>query len=103
MDTYTVIEIPLVHLNGTSGNELLEQNNKVIDAVRSLLEALKNAAPNGRDYYIKNIESFRCAQSEHRDRVERINSVLVELEKIKDGIYDQIQLRQTRQRGRQVI
>lgn len=42
---------PIVHLNGTSRQQLEDQIDDVYEACHVLLKALKNAAPNGRDYY----------------------------------------------------
>ena len=44
--------VPTIHLNGTSHDELLRQILDAKEAIRKAVEALANAAPNMRDYYV---------------------------------------------------
>lgn len=44
--------LPTIHLNGTSPEELSRQAEQVYDRARDLLDALRDASPNGRDYYV---------------------------------------------------
>lgn len=43
--------LPIVHLNGTSKNDLIEQHCEAGRALRDAMKALENMAPNARDYY----------------------------------------------------
>lgn len=43
--------VPFIHYNGTSPEQLKENLLKVSQALRDAYDALKEAAPNGRDYY----------------------------------------------------
>jgi ABC-type transporter Mla subunit MlaD len=84
------IAAPLVHMNGTSGKDLLQQ---VTDAGRALgkaQRALDEAAPNARDYYPRGDAAFREAVAQHQDRAERLRSVHKELEQIAEAIADQM-------------
>jgi hypothetical protein len=45
------IVAPIVHLNGTSKEELLRLRSDAYDALNVAFGVLKKAAPNGRDYY----------------------------------------------------
>ena len=84
------LEIPTVHLNGTSGKELLKQMEVVGRAAHGLLTALYDAAPNGRDYYVKGPDALKRAMAQHQHRVKRIASVLEELDCIAEGIAEQM-------------
>ena len=46
-----LIIIPAVHSNGTSREDLVAQAWGVSQAAKALVEALRAAMPNGRDYY----------------------------------------------------
>ncbi len=74
--------LPTVHLNGTSKNELARQLLEAHEAVQKAMEALQEAAPNGRDYYVQGASAIFDAQTEHFDRLGRLNSVAKELEEI---------------------
>lgn len=62
-------QVPRVHLNGTSRGELVAQQRAVYEAAEALLDALRQATPNGRDYYPLGDEAFRRAREEHRGRM----------------------------------
>lgn len=44
---------PIVHLNGTSKGALVDQRCDAYAAIGEAIQALKKAAPNGRDYYFE--------------------------------------------------
>lgn len=52
MNEATIV-LPIVHLNGTSAQELIEQRCEMINALHDAGKALARMAPNGRDYYPK--------------------------------------------------
>lgn len=43
------VVLPIVHLNGTSREQLMEERLNARDALQEALRALCRAAPNGRD------------------------------------------------------
>jgi uncharacterized protein involved in tolerance to divalent cations len=55
---------PTVHLNGTSADELLKQAENAGQAIAAAYKACSDAAPNGRDYYVK-VGSMAKAQEMH--------------------------------------
>ena len=67
--TFSVLEVPLVHRNGTDGGELLRQVTGAGAKLWEAIKAMENAAPNARDYYPKEDGSFRRAEQEHRSRI----------------------------------
>jgi hypothetical protein len=73
---------PTVHLNGTSGASLIEQNRVVRVTLRTAIVALQEARPHARDYYPQGELAFSHAQSEYKSRMERLESVLHELEEL---------------------
>jgi hypothetical protein len=62
---------PIVHLNGTSKRELIDQACEAGRALRAAYDACSNAAPNARDYYLRE-GSFGLAQAAH---VARMNAL----------------------------
>ena len=66
---------PLIHLNGTSRNELIDQACKAGQAVRLAYDACSNAAPNARDYYLRE-GSFGLAQAAHVARMSALDGLM---------------------------
>lgn len=79
---------PSIHLNGTSGDELLAQATDAGAALRRAIDAMQAAAPNARDYYPQGDAAFEVARKEHLSRLERVSSVLVEYEQLAEAIAD---------------
>jgi len=80
------IQIPVIHLNGTSKQELLRLYDDAFTKLESAYQALKQAAPNGRDYYIISPRAISSAQSDHQNWLRMIDSVKGELEEMMKGI-----------------
>lgn len=47
----SALAVPTIHLNGTGRDSLIDGLCTASDAINSAYEALKQTAPNGRDYY----------------------------------------------------
>lgn len=71
---------PTIHPNGTSRSVLRKVHADAREALADAINALARAYPNGRDYYLQGDGAIAAAQREHRDRVERLRSVLRELD-----------------------
>ena len=41
---------PILNINGTSGDELIQTRRNAIDALDAVMKALQQMTPNGRDY-----------------------------------------------------
>jgi hypothetical protein len=78
--------IPTIHLNGTSREELIRQLRVAGEALLEARRALENAAPHGRDYYPQGKGAIQQAQTEHYERLRRIDDVYEELMVIWRGI-----------------
>jgi hypothetical protein len=84
---------PTIHLNGTSGAVLLEQQLKALAALRAALDAMIEAYPNGRDYYTQGAGAGTQAQREHEARIAAVVAVVDEYDAIAEAISDQISVR----------
>lgn len=82
---------PTIHLNGTSPEGLMEQVQGAMIACRNAISALASAAPNARDYYPQGSEAFSIALAEFEDRMNRMRSVLRELEEIAEHVADHME------------
>lgn len=82
---------PTVHLNGTSGVDLLRQVHEAAEALRAAMETLSAAAPNGRDYYPQGEQAYSQASKEHEDRMARLRAVYDELGAIYEATADAIE------------
>ena len=82
--------VPAVHLNGTGEKSLLDSIEKAHHAAREAYDALRETAPNGRDYYVYSPEAYDRARTEYLDRMTAIDSVIQELEALAIGIQDRV-------------
>lgn len=73
---------PTIHLNGTSWQRLEEQYEAASDAIEAAIQSLKDAAPNGRDYYPQGPGAIEGAQDEHMDRMKRLDGVRREINEL---------------------
>lgn len=66
-----------VHVGGDSPDSLKQQFLDVMDAARKLDEALRKAAPNGRNYYVRLTaeEDFRDDRNEFETMLARAEAV----------------------------
>jgi hypothetical protein len=78
--------IPIIHLNGTSREALLDGYLGVYKALKISIDKIYDAAPNGRDYYIYGEGAFEKARKQHEDRVNKLKLVMEELEYIINSI-----------------
>ena len=84
------IQVPTIHLNGTSKRVLLEELGAADESVRDAFEKLAHAAPNARDYYVADDpEAFTKAKREHVARLNKIREIVEELEFLQIEIHTQ--------------
>jgi len=83
------ITIPMVHLNGTSKKELLEQLENAYRAVVDAGRVLARATPHDRDYYVIGDDVGAKARDEHYARMRKLADIERDLEKIAIGIDQQ--------------
>jgi len=81
--------IPTIHLNGTSKADLLEGYLDVLTALREASDALRKAAPNGRDYYVQGPDAYTAAATDHTARLRKLEDIRKEIEQIATAISDQ--------------
>jgi hypothetical protein len=83
------LTFPTVHINGTNGADLLEQQLNARSAIFDAMKALQDAAPNGRDYYPQGPGAINCAIEEHSSRRASLERIYRELGQIAEAIVDQ--------------
>jgi hypothetical protein len=81
------ITIPVVHLNGTSGDVLMEQLNAAAAALSFAHDALLQAAPNGRDFILATHAAD--ASREHAARLAALAEIMAEIDEIRFGVDQQ--------------
>jgi hypothetical protein len=86
--------VPTVHLNGTSKETLMDQITDAAQALRLAMEAIREAAPNARDYYVQGPNAFQEVQRQHCARINRLADVYTEYMEIAEAIADQGKNRQ---------
>ena len=72
------MNIPLVHLNGTSRSSLIAQRMGVYKALHAAIEALADACPNMRDYYPRP-GTWEPARDEHAARMQTLWAMYAEI------------------------
>lgn len=83
------MQVPTVHLNGTSKDDLLKGLENASYCLTQAYEALKQTAPNGRDYYPQGNEALGKATEEHMDRLRRLDAINDEIDELAGEIYSQ--------------
>lgn len=69
---------PILNLNGTSAEALIEARLNAREAVLALIAALGDVAPNGRDY-IGHPDAFKHDQEIHAERIRFLDRLYNEL------------------------
>lgn len=80
---------PLVHLNGTSVEELEKQFRACVSTLNEAMNALYLAAPNARDYYPLGSGAFDAARKRHDARIVVVAGVQKECMAILEDLMDQ--------------
>lgn len=80
--------IPMIHLNGTSKERLIDALGNASNALNDAYLALKETAPNGRDYYPLGPEAMESATQEHMSRLRQVDAVKKEIDDMAGAIYD---------------
>ncbi len=81
--------IPFVHINGTSAEELIKQQQEVFRKANELLDALRQASPHARDYYPYASAAFTLASDQHREIFNQVNAIASRAEAIAVAVYEQ--------------
>lgn len=84
------MQYPCIHLNGTNGQDLLDQYSTAMETLSDAIAALRAIEVHGRDYYTISDDAASIAMREHRARLSSLNSVMQDLERIATNIYDQM-------------
>lgn len=84
------MRIPTVHINGTSGSDLLSQVTFASLAVEHAIDKLREAWPNARDYYTQIDEAWGECLNEWNTRLDKLVEVKTELDRVAEGIGRQI-------------
>jgi hypothetical protein len=79
--------VPLVNINGSSAQSLVDDMIAVINALRDAEKALAIAMPHGRDY--RDFDDWRLARDAWHDRRNAIAAMMSELEEYAYAIAQQ--------------
>ena len=69
---------PKLNINGSSASDLIEPRRQAMDHLMDAIEALRQAAPNGRDYP-GDYDGCAADRDRHFARLERIKAIREEL------------------------
>lgn len=82
------MQLPTIHLNGTSKERLIESLCEASQALDLAYSALKQTAPNGRDYYPQGPDALTIATDEHIRRLLRLDGIKKEIDELTLAIND---------------
>ena len=80
---------PIIHLNGTSKEDLLQQYLDAGHAIEAALRAMAKASPNGRDYYPLGPDAFRAAQDRWETLMRNVREAYQECQVTAEHVADQ--------------
>lgn len=88
--------IPLIHLNGSSADELRLRYENVVRAILALADAIHQSAPNARDYYPLGEAAYGHARNEHHAQLAELDKLRIYYREMLLGIQEQIDKRDGR-------
>jgi hypothetical protein len=89
--TFSKPTAPVINLNGTSAQNLIEEYKTAHTAVVDALEALRNVTINGRDFLKP--QDFQMARGEQIVRLEKLQEVANDLVELAQLVQNQIDAR----------
>lgn len=89
------MQFPRIHLNGTDGQQLLDEYHAAIAAVQSAIMTMERVTVHGRDYYViarpAGAPDPSCvSMDEHRARLNKMRDVVRDLVSIAANIQAQL-------------
>ena len=87
---------PVIHLNGTSAEELEEQTRRCVETLDAALNALYQANPHARDYYLQGPHAFVEAQRLYEAQIVAVTAIHREWHNLLLDITEQIEERARR-------
>lgn len=79
---------PIIHMNGSSKDRLIEALSNAYDKFSEAYDALRQCAPNGRDYYLED-GRFDKARDQHIRRLGAVAGVMESLDAEMTAIQEQ--------------
>lgn len=80
---------PVINLNGTSAEELIEQHATAREAVLAAMKAMQARGPNGRDYQTAPTGALRIALHQHNVWMSQLDDMAMAMLEIASQIQDQ--------------
>ena len=81
---------PIIHLNGTNGNDLMQKYDDAADWLCEFIKAWNEITCNGRDYYPKGPEYMDAALKHRAEMCQKINDVREYIDLHRIVIHDQL-------------
>jgi hypothetical protein len=88
-EVQSMTQLPLIHLNGTSGRVLVREYADALDAVDKAIAAVGNVTVHGRDYYLIGERAATDASTEHHQRLRKLSDVRAEPHLIYSSVLEQ--------------
>lgn len=88
METKEVTHLPTLHMNGSGWNNLYDNYSKMTRALEKALDAMAEASPHERDYYVIP-GSFEKARDLHYLRMRNVEEVMNSITRDLQALADQ--------------
>jgi len=82
-------QAPVINLNGTSANSLVEEYKTASHALREAINAVQNITVHGRDFQTAADGLYQKARDEQIARLRKLEEVQAELESLREQVYEQ--------------
>jgi len=76
-----ITQLPIIHMNGTSANMLLEDYVTALASIRQARQDIGGIEFHSRDYYVKN-GAWQVAREERNEMLKKLDEVEKDLENI---------------------
>lgn len=80
---------PIVNMNGTSADALVEQIHRAVVAIKDAAVALTDMYPHGRDFQLSPNGAYNTAREQHDQRLRALNVIEDELNAMYMNLYRQ--------------
>lgn len=81
---------PVIHLNGTNGEDLMREYDAAAETLRDFIDAWGAITCNGRDYYPKGSEYMDAALKHRAEMAQKIRDLQQYIDSHREAIYDQL-------------
>jgi hypothetical protein len=81
-------QAPIINMNGTSAQDLMDQNTDVVASLREARQKMREATPHGRDFQT-DPDKYKVARLQYEGRMAQLDGLIESYHQIATRIYKQ--------------